>query len=867
LFMSENPDAGGNVSPAPPGAWYDAGVSATIDATVNSGYAWSGWTGDLTGTDKPKTFTMSVSKSVTANFTVSPSTVQITLGTSPTGREFIVDGAAYSATQVFTWAQGSTHNLTINAPQSGATGTRYLFQSWSDLGAQNHTYTVPSGNETVTAYFKTQYELKVVSERGSPTGAGWYDAGNSTSFGITSPEAGGTGNQFAFTGWTGTGSGSYTGNNTSKSIAMNNTVTETAAWKTQYMLFTSENPDAGGNMTPAPPGTWYDSGASATLDAMVASGYNWSGWSGDVTGTEKPKSVTMNASKNVWANFSVVSTVAITVTADPSGKSFLVDGTSCSGSQVFNWIPGSTHTLSVESPQHVEGGSKWVFVNWSDGGAQSHTYTVPSGPATVQANFKCMVLLTVNSEKGNPQGGGWYDSGATAAFSVTVPVDDGNKRYLFLNWSGDGSGTSPSVSVVMGGPKSVTANWKLQYNLRVVSLYGNPRGDGWYDVGVAAAFSVTTPAVQGNTRRIFDYWSGGTSGTSPGGSITMNEPKTIQAIWHTQHFLSTALSPPSSGTVNPPPPGAWYDEGEIVGLSASPGPGYLWDGWSGDASGKKNPAAVFIDGPKSVTARFGTTSSYIITTDPPGLAIRVDGSEYVSPCDFPWAIGTTHTIGVDSLVSGGTGIRHLFKTWSDGKARIHQLTADNTTLSFTAAMETHFYLTTVASPDTGGSPIPAPPGTWLKKGTVATLYAICNILRGFAFAGWGGSRSGTANPDTVAMHSPRLVIANFSVQTFSFSIRIDPPSRFALEQNYPNPFNPETSIRFSLSEAGPVRLMVYNTMGGAVRTLVNEIRSAGTYQAVWDGRSDKGREVSAGTYLIILQSGGQTRKMKTSFMK
>jgi len=77
------------------------------------------------------------------------------------------------------------------------------------------------------------------------------------------------------------------------------------------------------------------------------------------------------------------------------------------------------------------------------------------------------------------------------------------------------------------------------------------------------------------------------------------------------------------------------------------------------------------------------------------------------------------------------------------------------------------------------------------------------------------------------------------------------PLAFSLSPNAPNLFNP-TTIRFGLPEAGPVRLVVYNTTGQVVRTLVDGHRAAGFYAVTWDGRDALGRDVSSGVYLYCL---------------
>ena len=50
---------------------YASGTSVSLQATPNSGYTFTGWSGDLTGTANPATIVMDVNKSVTANFAAS----------------------------------------------------------------------------------------------------------------------------------------------------------------------------------------------------------------------------------------------------------------------------------------------------------------------------------------------------------------------------------------------------------------------------------------------------------------------------------------------------------------------------------------------------------------------------------------------------------------------------------------------------------------------------------------------------------------------------------------------------------------------------------------------------------------------------
>jgi hypothetical protein len=75
------------------------------------------------------------------------------------------------------------------------------------------------------------------------------------------------------------------------------------------------------------------------------------------------------------------------------------------------------------------------------------------------------------------------------------------------------------------------------------------------------------------------------------------------------------------------------------------------------------------------------------------------------------------------------------------------------------------------------------------------------------------------------------------------------PETFAVKQNYPNPFNPSTTIEYQLPQRSEVKLVVYNTLGQRVRTLLNQSVEAGYHKLVWDGRNDAGQRVASGIYI------------------
>lgn len=77
------------------------------------------------------------------------------------------------------------------------------------------------------------------------------------------------------------------------------------------------------------------------------------------------------------------------------------------------------------------------------------------------------------------------------------------------------------------------------------------------------------------------------------------------------------------------------------------------------------------------------------------------------------------------------------------------------------------------------------------------------------------------------------------------------PERVRLSSAYPNPFNHQTTVRYELAAAGPVRLVVYDVLGREVATLVNSVQPAGLHTAIFDAST-----LPAGLYLLRAEAGG-----------
>ncbi|MDP2365404.1 MAG: T9SS type A sorting domain-containing protein, partial [Ignavibacteria bacterium] len=69
------------------------------------------------------------------------------------------------------------------------------------------------------------------------------------------------------------------------------------------------------------------------------------------------------------------------------------------------------------------------------------------------------------------------------------------------------------------------------------------------------------------------------------------------------------------------------------------------------------------------------------------------------------------------------------------------------------------------------------------------------------------------------------------------------PKEYLLEQNYPNPFNPSTKIIWQAPVGSWQSIKVYDVLGNEVATIVNEEKSAGTYEIDFDAS-----RLSSGVY-------------------
>ena len=88
------------------------------------------------------------------------------------------------------------------------------------------------------------------------------------------------------------------------------------------------------------------------------------------------------------------------------------------------------------------------------------------------------------------------------------------------------------------------------------------------------------------------------------------------------------------------------------------------------------------------------------------------------------------------------------------------------------------------------------------------------------------------------------------------------PPNYVLSQNYPNLFNPSTNISYGIVERSHVTIRVYNMLGKLITTLVDDIKSAGSYNIQFYASN-----LPTGIYVLRLKAGNYMGRQKMMLVK
>jgi uncharacterized repeat protein (TIGR02543 family) len=329
--------------------------------------------------------------------------------------------------------------------------------------------------------------------------------------------------------------------------------------------------------------------ANVTLTAQATSGYAFTGWTGDCTGTQQTCTVQMDSARSVTATFQQL--VPFSLTVSGSGTVSGAGVTCGPGPQTCNGTLAPGQTVTFTATPSAGGSVFWSGCSSSAGSICS--VVVSTGAVAINASFS----------GGTPP--------PLATYSLTLVVQ------------GDGYVTSASNSTVhctaAGGTGclvSVTANTSL--TLTAIPASGSA-GDFTHWQQSCSPFTTTTC------------------------TLTMTGPKTVEADFaggNTTYVLTGQVvgngSIAGGGFNCTSVGGAGCNVQQAAGagitLTASPGFGATFTGWSGACAGTTTTCSVSMTNAKSVTATFatgtstGTTSSLALTVTPSGSVVFTGGT-------------------------------------------------------------------------------------------------------------------------------------------------------------------------------------------------------------------------------------------------
>ena len=199
-------------------------------------------------------------------------------------------------------------------------------------------------------------------------------------------------------------------------------------------------------------------------------------------------------------------------------------------------------------------------------------------------------------------GGGLFDQDATVTVIATP-----NTGYTFVNWTSAGAevSTNTDYEFVLTENTTLVANFTaiisgLTLNVTAVNgIVVKSPNNLTYNSGDSVTLTPTPSAGYE-----FTSWSGDATGNNNPLTVVMNADKNITANFILTGTTFTLNVSAQNGSVSKNPDKLAYDNGDSVILTPTANSVYVFDSWSGDATGNNDPLTVLMNADKNITANF-----------------------------------------------------------------------------------------------------------------------------------------------------------------------------------------------------------------------------------------------------------------------
>ncbi|MDC3284766.1 PQQ-binding-like beta-propeller repeat protein [Opitutales bacterium] len=477
LSLESSPLSGGSTEGN--GLFYQ-GTSASISATPDTGYSFSGWSGNGAVDPNAPSTTVDMSQARTLSASFSLNSYDLT----------VLAGSGGSVTGSGSFSHGTNPSI------SATPDTGYSFNGWNGEGIADpsapSTTVDMSQARTISASFSlNSYDLTVLAESGgSVTGSGSFPHGSLVNVSAT------TNSGYSFVQWVGAGISDSTA--PSSTLIMNSDQTITAqftqAEQSLFSLVLQTNPQNSGILIG---GGNYPQYQNVSISAEPIAGYSFDRWEG----------YPINNSPD--SNTSLILDSNITITAHFTRINYLINLDSPGGGTVTG---SGTYAFGSEANLSAEASTGYQFDYWNGTGIPDPLAPVLSLTVSQDLSLEAIFsplpyTLTLNGSLGG-----------SASFSGTNPFSydsnvsitaTANAGYTFIGWTGLGvtNSDASSTTVHITQDRNLTASFEtVDFSLIVLqnlSNAGTVTGGGFYQ-----AFESIPVSASINPGYQFSHWLG-----------------------------------------------------------------------------------------------------------------------------------------------------------------------------------------------------------------------------------------------------------------------------------------------------------------------------------------------------------------------
>jgi hypothetical protein len=620
-----------------------------------------------------------------------------------------------------------------------------------------------------------------------------------------------------------------------------------------------------------------------------------------VDGVYEPDSTTSYTFKNVTDNHTIHVTFAAieyTITVTQGANGTITPGTTvvgCGSDLAFSITPNAGYhvdSVFVDGSYVPDSTTSYTFKNIT----ANHSITAKFAINTYTLNVVVVGSGSVTKDPNQTL----YEHGTSVELTA-VPAD---LSWKFKEWSGDLTGTENPKSIVMNGPKSVTATFERDSSYLVMYRSFDPdsiadskdlKGNYKYIPRKATAcefeFELTAPQSVTLTLK-FSMASDGVvlHGTDTVGTWTNAKTVTTSAI----------------------------DSGEVVhvigwGYKGKPvKTGYIWA--TLPKSMKGNVETYIINQPRlPMPNRLNAVNdAFALGGFPSGLQVGLDKSSPDSTKLYGWLSAKKYGDVAKTLNDKGTThseLPHGFDFWISSKPFVKLQKSlspnkyDNILLAQMVALKLNITASAMEILPLGFGELIFDDATLTPPAGAPTLNGLMvkevAAIVDSVMMGWTQVDTIIKGKPVYSRHFAESDVFDFlneavteinnafegELDTLSFSdslkfkgavmlvdvpylrsnsgvvpAKITPnyvniemvPEAYKLYQNYPNPFNPTTMIQFDVPEEAYVTLKIYNLLGQEVATLLDhELMTEGTQEVEFDATG-----FASGVYFYRLSAEG-----------